>query len=690
MFIRNSQISVTQRNKSKKYQEGDAMSERKIINAVSANRVPKWGNQKKYIAVHYLGVVGQNHDLEPGGYGAHFYIYWDGTIYQRCSLDAVVWAVGTGGMYTQKHPEARNANTISIEMCCKCDGNSASAEDKKWYFTKETQEACVWLVQKLMKENGIPADHVLRHYDIVNKTCPAPYVHNNKYKTSWTWDEFKKRLIGANTDAQEDTDKIWLGWVKRESGSAGFRQTNGDSGNAYGKYQFDRRYALVPFMQFCVEYSQQHYSGFQPYIAYGAGSVALKNNTALAKLWTQYCDKYPAEFEALQDTYAYQAYYLEGKKYMKNLHGIQMDYHSPALKGSLFSMAIRSGSLSAARKFTGCNDQTDDATMINKSYATYGNADAARWTKAGQWGDALKALETGEYTEVKVDMEKGDILPDTDKPWLRVRKAWADAKSQLGAFHDLEKAKAVTDKNPGYYVFDESGKIIYPEKKTNQQIIDAACAWAVEIANDNSHGYNNKGQGWGPEYNCIGLVMQAYNQAGLDLGKVSIDKMAGRLLAKGFLDCTGSVNFKTGSGLQKGDVLLMLDATGKHGHTELCLGGSKVVGARNDDDGKKGDGTGHEIAVSAYFNYNWQRVFRLPGSTGSGRKKYRVQTGAYEQKKLANQQIARLKNKGFDACLKVDGKWNIVQAGVFDSKENAEELKRQLKAKRFDAMVKEV
>ena len=74
------------------HEEGDTMSERKIINAVSTNKVPKWGNQKKYIAIHYLGVVGQNHDLSPDGSGAHFYIYWDGTIYQRCSLDAVVWA----------------------------------------------------------------------------------------------------------------------------------------------------------------------------------------------------------------------------------------------------------------------------------------------------------------------------------------------------------------------------------------------------------------------------------------------------------------------------------------------------------------------------------------------------------------------------------------------------------------------
>ena len=141
----------------------------KIINAVSDRYVPSWGNQKKYIAIHYLGVDGQNHDLASDGCGAHYYIYWDGTIYQRCSHDAIVWAVGTAnGEFVQKHPIARNANTISIEMCCHCDGNKLSAEDPYWYFTTETQQACVWLVQKLMKELGIPIENVLRHFDIVN------------------------------------------------------------------------------------------------------------------------------------------------------------------------------------------------------------------------------------------------------------------------------------------------------------------------------------------------------------------------------------------------------------------------------------------------------------------------------------------------------------------------------------------
>lgn len=46
----------------------------------------------------------------------------------------------------------------------------------------------------------------------------------------------------------------------------------------------------------------------------------------------------------------------------------------------------------------------------------------------------------------------------------KVRKSWADAKSQLGAYKVLTNAKKTADKNPGYYVFDEKGNAIYPEK----------------------------------------------------------------------------------------------------------------------------------------------------------------------------------------------------------------------------------
>lgn len=45
----------------------------------------------------------------------------------------------------------------------------------------------------------------------------------------------------------------------------------------------------------------------------------------------------------------------------------------------------------------------------------------------------------------------------------RVRKSWADSKSQIGAYRDLSNAKAACDKaGTGYYVFDASGNVVYP------------------------------------------------------------------------------------------------------------------------------------------------------------------------------------------------------------------------------------
>lgn len=50
---------------------------------------------------------------------------------------------------------------------------------------------------------------------------------------------------------------------------------------------------------------------------------------------------------------------------------------------------------------------------------------------------------------------------EVNEVWYRVRKTWSDASSQKGAFHSLDNAKKCADENPGYSVFDESGKVIY-------------------------------------------------------------------------------------------------------------------------------------------------------------------------------------------------------------------------------------
>ena len=51
--------------------------------------------------------------------------------------------------------------------------------------------------------------------------------------------------------------------------------------------------------------------------------------------------------------------------------------------------------------------------------------------------------------------------------WYRVRKSWKNAASQKGAFHDFANAKQCVDGNPGYYVFDPMGKVVYPEQMSS-------------------------------------------------------------------------------------------------------------------------------------------------------------------------------------------------------------------------------
>ena len=159
-------------------------------------------NKIEFIVVHYLGVPNaDNPNLYGGGYGGHYNIKRDGSVYRAADpKTAVVWHCG-GGLQGSGghsfHGICTNFNSIGIECgVCYTDTSvkDASGDSDQWYFTTETQESLVYLVSKLMDEYGINFDHVIRHYDVTGKICPNPYVKNNKLRTSWTWEEFKSRL----------------------------------------------------------------------------------------------------------------------------------------------------------------------------------------------------------------------------------------------------------------------------------------------------------------------------------------------------------------------------------------------------------------------------------------------------------------------------------------------------------------
>ena len=64
---------------------------------------------------------------------------------------------------------------------------------------------------------------------------------------------------------------------------------------------------------------------------------------------------------------------------------------------------------------------------------------------------------------------EGNSKPSNSvKALYRVRISWDNAKSQIGAFSSLENAKKAC--KTGYFVFDANGKVVYPVKKSVDEI----------------------------------------------------------------------------------------------------------------------------------------------------------------------------------------------------------------------------
>lgn len=150
---------------------------------------------------------------------------------------------------------------------------------------------------------------------------------------------------------------------------------------------------------------------------------------------------------------------------------------------------------------------------------------------------------------------------------------------------------------------------------TRQQIIDKAVDFAIAVAKDSSHGYD-QGNRWGPDYDCSSLVITAYQEAGVPVktrGATYTGNMRSVFMSCGFVDVLGKVNVYTGAGLKKGDVLLNQAA-----HTELYIGDGKCVGAHINErggvtGGQTGDQTGREISIGPYYNSPWDCILRYMG-----------------------------------------------------------------------------
>ena len=115
---------------------------------------------------------------------AHIFIDYAGLSARSLPINTVGYSVGNpGGSFERGsyYSTLNNSNTISIELCA-IVGRAASPE----------QIATLVKVCKWLKKQCPNIEHIVRHYDIVKKKCPAYYVDHQS-----EWLKLQRKLKNA-------------------------------------------------------------------------------------------------------------------------------------------------------------------------------------------------------------------------------------------------------------------------------------------------------------------------------------------------------------------------------------------------------------------------------------------------------------------------------------------------------------
>jgi len=127
----------------------------------------------QYLVLHYTANDGDSDEsngryfqnaLSPAA-SAHYFVD-DDSVTASVPEDRIAWHCGA---YTYFHPRCRNRNSLGIELC-------DTSRDGRVSASGQTIRNAVWLAAALCRKYGIAPDHILRHYDVTHKRCPAYWV----------------------------------------------------------------------------------------------------------------------------------------------------------------------------------------------------------------------------------------------------------------------------------------------------------------------------------------------------------------------------------------------------------------------------------------------------------------------------------------------------------------------------------
>lgn len=179
-----------------------------VENLINQYKTYCYDRKIEWIIVHYTGCIASAENVcksmarpkpEKEQSSSHYIVDNEKIVHSVDETCFAAWHCSVFGKKT--YCGARNGNSIGIDLCeRKHCLSSKRAEDNDWYFPVETEMNAAELVANLMNKYGIDIDHVVRHYDVTRKRCPAPFVGdetNRVYCTTGNqaWISFKNKII---------------------------------------------------------------------------------------------------------------------------------------------------------------------------------------------------------------------------------------------------------------------------------------------------------------------------------------------------------------------------------------------------------------------------------------------------------------------------------------------------------------
>lgn len=172
-----------------------------IVRVISTyNHSGRGGQSIKGIVIHYTGnysdTASANARFFAGGdkgASAHYFVDEE-SIYQVVEEDQAAWAVGRKYGDAPLWGKLTNQNTISVEMCSS-GGRIAEA----------TMRRTADLVRELVERYQVPADRVVRHWDVCGKRCPGwdGWLPPNESQ----WERLKKMIFEEDEDVS--AQEVW-------------------------------------------------------------------------------------------------------------------------------------------------------------------------------------------------------------------------------------------------------------------------------------------------------------------------------------------------------------------------------------------------------------------------------------------------------------------------------------------------